>query len=485
MIIPFGEWLPDEPTNVSCRTAHNCVSYGSGYKSLPTMTVVTGSGLTNTCLGAIAVTDAERYPYIYAGDSSKLYSITGISGTTPSDKSRSTGYSTATHDFWSFAKYGNKVIATNYHDLPQYIEIGGSVFADLTNAPKARHVATVRDFLVFGDLFEGSGTISNRLRWSAKGDETDYTASVTTQSDSVDLVGDSGPIMKIIGGEYGVVFQQKQIWRMTYVGGSAIFQLDPVEQGRGAMVSNSVVKVGSMVFFLDSDGFYMFNGGGSVPIGDGKVDRWFFADLDTSYRHKIVGAADPKNKLVFWLYPDDNATSGAPNSIIIYNWATGRWTSGDLAAGYIFPALYTGYTLEDIDSVNGSIDALTESLDSYYWKGEGAVLGVFDNDNNYNTLDAIAAAATLETPEVELTPYRKTTVSRARVLGTSGTFSLSVGERNLMTASVSYTNGISQNTTGLFRPRTTARYQSFKVTTTNTFTDLVGVDVEPIPRGKR
>lgn len=484
MEIEFGEWLPDQPTGTSAITATNCVSYGRGYRSLNSATAV-GTALDAKCIGAISVIDYEKNAYIYVGDSTKLYRYAGSAGTTPTDASRSTGYSTSAVGRWEFTKYGNKVIATNYYDTPQYITIGGSTFADLSEAPKAKQVATVRDFLVFGDLFEESGTLSNRMRWSAKGDETDFTASVTTQSDSVDLVGDSGPIMRIVGGEYGVVFQQKQIWRMTYVGGSVIFQLDPVEPGRGAWSSTAVINVGAMVFYLDTDGFYMFNGVSSVPIGDGKIDKYFLADLASGYEYRITAVADPKNKLVFWSYPGSGHSSGTPNKVIIYNWSTQRWTVANIEAELIFRSLNLGYTLEGLDSINASIDALTESLDSDYYRGAGPVIGTFNTSHIMTKLTGSALTATLATAEMNLTPGRKSTIRGARSIVDGGTTTMRVGERNLKSGSISYTASISANTTGLFRPRSTARYQTVELSISGGFTDALGVEIDFVPRGTR
>jgi hypothetical protein len=478
MLVEFGEWTPDLPTSTSCQKADGCLSYGNGYRQMLNHSASL-NGLTARCQGAFACFDLEGNSYTFAGDATKLYLLTA---NTPTNYSRATGYTTITSDFWEFAKYGEKVIATNFHDTPQYINLGATAFADITGAPKARHVAVVRDFVVFGNLFEDSGSVAHRLRWSAKGDETDYTASASTQSDSVDLVGDAGEIQRIVGGEYGVVFQRKSIWRMTYVGAPVFFQLDQVEQGRGAMVPQSVVKVGSMIFFLDTDGFYMFDGYKSTPIGDGKVDKFFLAALDTSYRYRVIGVADPKNKVVIWSYPIGGSV-GSLTRQLIYNWTTGRWTSATIALEYVCVGAYLGYTLESVDAVNASIDALTESLDSDYYRGNGLHLGGFDGSHQFGFMDSSAMTATIQTAELTPVPGRKSSITRVRSHVDGGTTAIRVATRNNLASAVSWGSSLSSTTPGSYRPRATARHFTVEASITNGFTTAIGVEIEAKQRG--
>jgi hypothetical protein len=87
-----------------------------------------------------------------------------------------------------------------------------------------------------------------------------------------------------------------------------------------------VIGWGNMVFFLADDGFYMILGGSpAIPIGAGKVDTTFLADLRTAYAYRVNAAIDPTNKLVMWAYPGSGSTDGTCNRIMIYNWAVKRW----------------------------------------------------------------------------------------------------------------------------------------------------------------
>ncbi|WP_230682109.1 hypothetical protein, partial [Streptococcus pneumoniae] len=74
----------------------------------------------------------------------------------------------------------------------------------------------------FGVLAKTS-TQNNRVRWSAIGSITDWVSSATTLSDYQDLP-DGGSIMGFVGGEYGIVFQERGITRMSFEGQPTAFR---------------------------------------------------------------------------------------------------------------------------------------------------------------------------------------------------------------------------------------------------------------------
>jgi hypothetical protein len=274
-IIEFGEWLPDLPDfmNPGATVAQNVIPAGASYQSFPSQTVFS-SALTARCQGAISTKDQDGNTALFAGDATKLYKNTSSSY---NDVSLVGGYNTSTEEAWHFARFGNRVIATNFADNPQTWTLGSSsAFANLTTALKARYVCKVRNFLMFGNTFDGSdGNVPHRVRWSGIGDPTDFTVSASTQSDFNDLDSEFGWVRQVVGGEYGVVFQERAISRMTYAGSPTIWQFDQVESSKGTQSPYGVVRVGNLIFYPGIDGFYAFNGSESVPIGANKIDKTF------------------------------------------------------------------------------------------------------------------------------------------------------------------------------------------------------------------
>src|SRR3546814_17282774 len=76
-------------------------------------------------------------------------------------------------------------------------------------------------------------------------------------------------------------------------------------------------------YFVGPSDFYVFDGTVPRPIG-GQVREWFFANLNASYRDRIMAVVDKPRDLIYWYYPSA-ASSGELDSVLIYNYRTDRW----------------------------------------------------------------------------------------------------------------------------------------------------------------
>lgn len=487
-ILPVGEWLPDlADLGNTAITAQNVIPWVGSYKSFPTP-VVQSNALGARFQGGLFARDGAGNVYNFAGTSAKLYEQ-GPGSASYSDVSRTAGgaYGTNTQDWWEMVQWGNTVIATNGADAPQVITLGGANFAALSGSPpKARHIAIVRDFVVLGDVDDGTAR-QNRVAWSAINDSTDWTPAAATQCDVQDLQGDGGWIQKVIGGEYGLVFQERAVWKMTYVGTPVIFQFDQIERNRGAYVPQSVIGWGNMVFFLAEDGFYVIIGGAqAVPIGAGKVDNTFLADLRTAYAYRIHAMVDPTNKTVMWAYPGSGSTDGTCNRIMVYNWAVKRWARiVDVTLEGFISWASTGYSLEGLDAISTSLDALTDSLDSRAYVGGSRTLSAFGTDHKLYTFTGAAMDATVDTGEAQLSPGMRSEVQWARPLVEGTAASVALRTRNRQADTATYGTAVAQNDEGVCPHRSNARYHAGRITTTGAFNFIQGVELAYAAGGER
>src|SRR5262249_4281976 len=168
-MIPIGAWQPDLPDfeNPGALEAKNVIPDRAGYRPLPSL-VAAGSALgamETRVQGAILARGQGGTVANFAGTVGKLYRWDNA-GVAWIDVSRVTGgaYGTPADGGWSFAQFGDLVIAANGVDGPQKYTIGsGGNFAPLGGTPPvARFVATVRDFVVMG---RPSG-LAQRVHWS-------------------------------------------------------------------------------------------------------------------------------------------------------------------------------------------------------------------------------------------------------------------------------------------------------------------------------
>ena len=331
-MIEFGDLQADLPTyeNSGALVVDNVLPLAKGYKSLAGFQALSTTGLTGSAVGLFTSFSASGSTN-YAGDATKLYQMD--SSLVFQDKSKSGGYNNSTtenaRDFWAFTQFGANIIATNFADNIQKFEEGvDTAFSDLVTL-KAKYIAVIRDFVVAGYTEESSTTYNQRVKWSGINDSSTWTPSQSTQSGFQDIVGSHGNIQAIVGGESaGVIFMEKAIYRMEYVGTPLIFQFNKIADNIGAFAPKSVASYGNMIFFLAQDGFYKLTGGQQLtPIGNGKVDNFFFNDLSSNL-DGITSAVDPNNSIVVWSYRGSGATGTSNNHLLIYNYAVAKWSTG-------------------------------------------------------------------------------------------------------------------------------------------------------------
>ena len=118
MKILFEEWLPDRPSyeNQGLIQAKNTIPRAQGYSSLNSLQTFSGA-LTGACLGAFWLPDLSGTATNFAGDATKLYKYNNAT-TAWADVSIGGGYTAATR--WRFEKFGNRVIAVDIGQSPQY-----------------------------------------------------------------------------------------------------------------------------------------------------------------------------------------------------------------------------------------------------------------------------------------------------------------------------------------------------------------------------
>ena len=182
--ITFGEWTPDQPgiTN-GLRRAENVYSKLVGYGAIPTVVDYSASASENLN-NVVAGKTTAGATIVFAGGSTKLFKLDSAD-LSLDNVSKSGNYTTPTDQRWKFTQFGNVIIAANGFDKLQGFNLNSSsLFANLAaDAPEARYVTVVRDFVVSG--YQSS--YPNRVQWSALGDESSWTASATTQADFQDI----------------------------------------------------------------------------------------------------------------------------------------------------------------------------------------------------------------------------------------------------------------------------------------------------------
>lgn len=478
-IVPLTEWLPDQADfrNPGTVTATNVYPTGSGYAPAQDFVNETNA-LDDYPRGAFTLKDSNGNVRQYAGDAAKLYERVSQTWT---DRSKVGGYSTGTDLNWEFTRWKDKILATNFSDDPQQLTLGGTTFSDLTTDLQAKHVDIVRSFVVFGNTNDSSdGHVANRVRWSANGDETDYTVSASTQSDYQDLPT-GGAVQRVIGGEFGVIVLERSIYRMAYVGSPTVFQFDEVLPGIGTIAPTSVIRDGDVVYFWSERGIFALDSGTRArPIGANKVDNFVLSDLDQANSDRISGMVDVANNRILWTYPGADNSGGTPNRILAYDVTLDRFTVIEKDVELIYRAAGVATSMDSLDSSFPNLDEMSVSLDDKSFKGGVSVLGAFDTSFRAGTFSGSNLTATLDTKEMELTPGRTTRLNAFRpVVDGGGTITARIGARNRQDETVSFGNTLSLRDSGRFTARSNARYHRFRLILSGDWSHAIGVQLDP------
>jgi len=365
MFFPFPEYKPDltDYRAQSTRTFANVLPRADGYGPMPSVTDLT-SALSGACKGLFFARKSDGTVAIFGATATKLYQLNNTDYTWTDVSLGGGSYSAVpTGEFWQFEQFNNTVIAVQANVVPQAINLSAGVFANLGGSPpQARYVAIVNRYLVL------SGLLSNPFRIQWTNNITIWTTG-SVNSDSQDFT-DGGIVRRVGGGETGLVLQDGTVRRMIYSPGNPVtaFQFERLSRDVGIFAPLSMAVANDKTVWLAPQGFYMAGASGApIPIGRERADRTFFADYDTAAAI-MIGAADPKSSRVFWAYKSSaiGAPAGLFDKIIGYDTALDRFIPPIAIGGeFLARIAQPGLTLENLDAINPSLDALTQSLDSF------------------------------------------------------------------------------------------------------------------------
>ena len=531
--IQFKDWLPDQPSVLdTVSEANNVIPLAVGYGAFKSAVNYSGSAteaLTN-CFAAKVNADVS----VFAGGATKLFKVSSTD-LTMEDVSKAGGYTGINR--WQFAQFGNYALASNGSEKIQYYDVNSSTdFADLAAAaPIAKYIAVVRDFVVGANI--GAGTYPSRVNWSDINDATDWTAGGASQSDFQELP-DGGDITGITGGEFGIVFLEKAIVRMSYIGSPLFFQFDTISRNVGCIEGGSIAQYGGITYFLSDDGFYACNGQTVTGIGSEKVDRYFFNNANIGDIDSISAAVDPERNLVIWNY----TTVSGGRSLLIYNFETQKWCEADTDVDYLSTLATSGTTLDGLDSAYNvtagafvatkqytirtvgstdftligavantvgvlftatgagsgtgvaidmaasaaalkTVDSLVTTLDDRLYKGGKFLFGGV-RGTRIITFTGTNATGSIITNDLEYGYNSVLTLIRPSV--DNGSASVSVASRRMLDDTITYSTAISASQEGRCSVRSAGRYHRVSLTPTGAnWFSAIGVDLDYTEQGTR
>ena len=176
------------------------------------------------------------------------------------------------------------------------------------------------------------------IQWSSfNSPATTWAADRLTQAGYADLDPRFGLITALVGGRYPMVFQERGISLVQYVGPPTVWRVSVVRRIGAASRRSAWRTIGSQTWFPEPDGFWMTNGSEFAPVGSQKGSTSGFSARWTTLPFRGQQAAvDWANRSIIWLFrwsaPD------AYDRLLVYSPGAGQVFDGDgnggLAGGF-------------------------------------------------------------------------------------------------------------------------------------------------------
>lgn len=500
--VPCAAFRPDEPqllgtgasiclNAIPTQAQQNGIVYSS-FNELGTFS----TPLSGVALGAIAAEKNNGDVVVYVGTVSALYSFNGNSFDIFSPET----FSTTGTNTWHFTNFGGTIIGTNYTNEIQKLVIDvDSSFSNLsssTSRPRAKYIATVRDFLVTANTVDSvNNTQPTGVRWSAIGDPTDFPIpgsidAQQKQSDFQILKGNFGEITGLVPGVNttadAFIFFERAIFRMRYVGGANIFAFEQAINDRGCIAPKSLINVGSLTFFLSETGWCSFDGVSVTQIGFNKIDNWFKSRYIRSQNYKIQSAIDYDRKTVLFSYPTDDESYNS--EILVYNWEIGEWSYIQMSTSLIFSSRTRRQTTDSLGST--LVDTFVGFVDDPSYLAQFQRIAAFDTLNRYAFFSGNTLQPIVETIQFQTGMIRRSIVREARLVWdglTEQKPEIQPATRNSQGEMFTFSNWVPLNAHDIAPLRQQAQYHKFRIRmpeNTN-YRFIQGVELDMVAGHKR
>lgn len=448
MRVAFGDFLPDlaDLDHSVSYTATNVFPGSNSYRPLPSASAFSDALAADPRGLWLAKTNAGDFE-AWAATATNIYELSGTSWT-----SRGSGFTgPASGETWAGVQFGTDFFWNNENDGLQTFDIegAGSVSAVGGSSQAAKQMDVVEEYLCVGN----TATSPRQFEWSDTNDGSTWGSG----NSGAQTFPDGGAITAICGAAH-LIIQEYVIRRIIPTGTTEVFEFEKLEQAKGSIAPDSVIRFGETVAYLAEDGFWWRG----EPIGQNAVNSYFLNQIDQNQLYTVLGRVDPRRPLFWWHYRS-SSDSTTYDRALIYNWRTGKWSEAEIDLLFAAESATTGYTLETLSAEYPNLDTVPYSLDSRVWLGGRPVYAVIDTDKKLAFLEGTNLEATIDTGERQLVQGRRTRVRGVRPIVDSTAATVRVGTRERIGDSRSWSSYISQTTSGLCPVNKGGRFHRFSV----------------------
>lgn len=327
----------------------------------------------------LATSGATRY-LVYAG-AGKVYCASVSAGVaTHTNITRAAGgdYTGSANAWTSCSLSGIPILNPgNTVDPPQQWSLApASPLTALSNWPANTYCKSIRaykNFLVALNITKTTTNYPFMVKWSHPADP----GAVPASWDPTDTTKDAGEFDLAEGGDAIVdglqlrdsflIYKERSVWRMDFVGGPYVFRFTKVIANAGALNRNCIVEVNGIHVVLTNSDVIVHDGNQPQSVLDKATRRHLFTDMDATYKSLAFVVANPFFNEVLICYPAVGST--VCDRAMVWNYVDKTVSFRDL------PNVYHATTGAVDSSTNDawSADSLPWSADLGRWGSGGLV----------------------------------------------------------------------------------------------------------------
>lgn len=398
----------------------------------------------------------------FVGTATKLYKFNSAS-LEFDDVSRLLGgdYAVPENDYWSFTQYGQRLIAGNLQDTPQYIDIDtGTNFAALPNAPVARFWTVMEDRLIASCL----ATNSEAIKWSDVNDSENWTPTTGGSLAGDQEFPDHGAVQGVFP-HAGVVMLERGLRSIIPTYDTSSFRFPELTSQKGTVAPYATVELGNTIFWLSDDDFYFGNAESQRGLGAKRFAAYFFEQLNLNRIYQMYATFDPFATRVMWAYPTGDTDYN--DRIIGIDWSLDRAFEMEIDTYVLGRLARPGYTLEALETVLGyaTLADVPVPFGSRTFMGGQPLFARIGTDFKLASFEGPNLAATFETGTLFLGAPKRARLRKAwsYVEGAGGDdVTLQVASMNKLSQTPTYGSAVSQQAQGHYPLNDDGKFHKLK-----------------------
>jgi len=163
------------------------------------------------------------------------------------------------------------------------------------------------------------------VRWSDATVVQNWTPSDLTTAGSLNVQNGSAIMTGVPTSNETLIFTESSVNSLKFIGGFEVFRLDEISNYVSLIAPNAVVNVDSVVYWMGTNKFYMYNG--RVQTLPCTLDDHVFKNFNGAQTDQFFAGLNAEFHEIWWFYCSSSSTS--IDKYVVYNYLDNIWFHGE------------------------------------------------------------------------------------------------------------------------------------------------------------